>query len=103
MADIIYGDSPIGSGGIYGDILYGAGESTSGDIGGILTENVTLVGVITFTSDVIIPSGVTLSIHPLAELHTEGFRILVQPGGYLNTFGFRLPKSSTMDATLVIT
>jgi methionine-rich copper-binding protein CopC len=79
-----------------------SGGEVSGSISGTRTTE-TWIGEITFTGNIIIPSGVTVTVDLNAVIYANGYVIVVQDGGVLNTQNKRLPRNSSISAVMVIT
>lgn len=110
MAANKYGDT--GSGG--SNLTYG-GTLCTGAVYGVAAcaENTTVSGTITdvqewlgdieLTNNVIIQSGAAVVISCTANIDSNGFTIVVQDNGYLNTRGKRLPETSNIGSIIIIT
>lgn len=76
----------------------------SNDVSGLISGTRTSenwIGTITFGSNITIPSGTTVTVDTGAFIESNNYVILVQDGGYLDTEGKRLPKSSALGSVIV--
>lgn len=72
----------------------------SGTISGTRTSE-TWVGSVEFASNIIIPNGVVVLVDPNCYINSNGFTIIVQNGGYLDTQGKRLPRKSAIGSQII--
>lgn len=75
------------------------------EISGELTDtrpSETWTTAVEFTSDITIPPGAVVTIAPGTVIQTNGFTIVLQDGGILDTQGYRLPEGSDIKVTTII-
>jgi hypothetical protein len=82
--------------------IYGVEADITGNVGGNITNIQEWTGTINLTSNVIILDDAAVVIACDTFVKSNGFTIITQDGGYLNTRRKRLPGNSNIGSVLII-
>jgi hypothetical protein len=83
--------------------IYGVSADVTGNVSGTITNIQEWTGTINLTGNVIIQSNAAVVIACDTYVKNNGFIIITQDGGYLNTRKKRLPGNSNIGSVLIIT
>ena len=83
--------------------VYGTEVCSSGSKSGTITGIEEWVHDVELTSNVIVSDGSAIIISCGVNVTSNGYAIIVQDGGILNTRGERLPEQSMIRSILIIT
>lgn len=103
MAATQYGNSITYGGTDCSGAVYGVQSCSSGSKSGTITDIQEWIGEIELTSNIIIQADAAVVIACTANIDSNGYVIIVQDGGYLNTRSLRLPEQSNIGSILIIT